>query len=311
MSVHYRYYNRVIASDILLPLLPSESRQFDYALMATHSEFSEIQAFDEYYRMPDGSVWMAIAQSGTSYRIHFPRMADFGIDTLQSQIAAQIFPQVTPQTMAHLLVDQVMPRLLSTQGHTSIHASGVVVNGSAVLFLGHSGRGKSTLASEFHFNGYVGISDDAIFIEQANEHFFAVQSYPGFRLWSDSMGRYSSASLHYAPVAHYHTKQRIMLSESAPPDHPVPIQCVFLLTVPDESTDIRIDRLTHQQAFWTLTQHSFRLMPSDSQQLEREFFLFGTFAKHIPCFALTHPRSFKYLPAVLDRILRHLDAVGS
>lgn len=308
--MHYCYYRKIVASDVPLPLSHVETdTKIDYTFSIRHARLLPVPWFGGVHQLTDGTIWLMAGEFATGYRIRFPQSAEFQVHTVESKITAQAVPQTTPDTVAHLLIDQVLPRFLSTQGHTSIHASGVVVNGKAVLFLGQSGYGKSTLASEFYFSGYPGISDDVIFIEQNNNTFYAVQSYPGFRLWSDSLDRHSGRSLSYAPVAHYHAKKRI--TDIVSTDYPVPIQCVFLLGDPEvNNSGIRIEPLAHQQAFWTLTQHSFRLMPSDQRQMEREFFLFGGLAEQIPICSLTYPHSYASLPDVLQQILNYLDTLG-
>jgi hypothetical protein len=233
-------------------------------------------------------------------------MADFWIDTATQRIVAQAQVEVTTDTLAHLFVDQVMPRFLSTQGHTALHASGTVIANQAILFFGHSGWGKSTLASEFHFNDHPGISDDVIFIEQAGDRFHAVQSYPGFRLWPDMAGHYESAATNLEPVAHYYAKQRLVTA-SPPPIQPTPIRCMFLITAPDQADEqIQIGPVDRMKAFWTMTEQSFRLMPHDTAQIQREFKRFSDLADSIPFFSLSYPRQRAALPAVRQRILDHV-----
>lgn len=50
--------------------------------------------------------------------------------------------------------------------HAQLHASGAVVEGSAVLALGRAGAGKSSLAVSWHRMGYAALGDDVVFVDE-------------------------------------------------------------------------------------------------------------------------------------------------
>lgn len=243
----------------------------------------------------------------TVYRLDFPDMADFHITP--TRITAQTAPGTPQETVVHLLVDQALPRWLWMLGQQPLHAGGVEIRGRAVLFTGHSGWGKSTLAAEFHHAGHVSISDDVVFVERCDDSFWAVQSYPGFRLWTDSIGRYPFQ--HVAPMTHYSVKQRVIMTDSSSPvPLSAPIACIFALAPPEAlASEIRIVRLTPAQAFWHVTQQSFRLMPADAARVQREFALFSDFAARVPFYSLSYPRTFAALPGVVRAVVDHLSVI--
>jgi hypothetical protein len=305
MTQSFQYYRTCcIASGITLPLPRCTLQGCEVSLVIGPNPFPTVVFHEEHYRLPDDTIQITVAQDDIRYRLCFPEMAEFWIDAAVRQVVAQAQAGVTSETLAHLFVDQVMPRFLSTLGHTALHTSGAIMDDQAILFLGHSGWGKSTLAAEFHFNGYAGISDDVIFIEHVGKTFLAVQSYPGFRLWPDIASRYESSVAHLAPVAHYYAKQRIVTNTQT---QSMPIQCAFLIASPDQADDhIQIEPLDPMKAFWILTEQSFRLMPHDTTQIQREFALFSDLAASIPFFSLSYPRHLASLPAVRERILDHV-----
>ena len=51
--------------------------------------------------------------------------------------------------------------------HVHLHASGSVVNGQAVIALGRSGAGKSSLAASMLFRGHPTLGDDTVFINSS------------------------------------------------------------------------------------------------------------------------------------------------
>jgi len=59
-----------------------------------------------------------------------------------------------------VLTGRLMAFLLRQRGWLPLHASGVVIEGRVVLFLGASGSGKSTTAAAFYAHGYQTVTDD-------------------------------------------------------------------------------------------------------------------------------------------------------
>jgi hypothetical protein len=65
------------------------------------------------------------------------------------------------------LIGQVLPFAALLHGLEVFHASAVEIGGSAVLLLGGSGLGKSTLALNLHLGGAGFLADDSVAIEAA------------------------------------------------------------------------------------------------------------------------------------------------
>ena len=86
------------------------------------------------------------------------------------------------------LLGSVLAACLKQRGILTLHASAIVTGGGAVLFAGHSGRGKSTLAAALVERGYAMLCDDVTGIvpDRANG-LVALPAYPCLRLWEDSV----------------------------------------------------------------------------------------------------------------------------
>jgi hypothetical protein len=76
------------------------------------------------------------------------------------EIVVDPAPGVNPELLRVLLMGRMMAYLLRQRGWLPLHASGVWIDGQAVLFLGVSGAGKSTTAAAFHSRGHQVITDD-------------------------------------------------------------------------------------------------------------------------------------------------------
>jgi hypothetical protein len=82
--------------------------------------------------------------------------------------------------------------LLRQRGLLVLHASSVAIHGEAIAFLGHSGWGKSTLATAFYNQGYRLLTDDVLAIQLGEGNPKTLPGYPHVRLLPDS-----AASLGY------------------------------------------------------------------------------------------------------------------
>jgi len=106
------------------------------------------------WKESDNTVTLSIAVHQTGFLLRIPEFCDFILDTTQRSVQVLPHDMLDEHTIEHLLVDQVLPRLLAHEGQLLLHACAVNVDGRTVLFLGKSGWGKSTIAALFHHAGY-------------------------------------------------------------------------------------------------------------------------------------------------------------
>ncbi len=98
---------------------------------------------------PDGTVWTQFYRTAVGYLLRFPNLADFTISTDGREVVAYQAEGVSDQTIDHLRLNQVQPLALSRQFKLVLHAAAIEIENFAVVFLGKSGQGKSTLAVGF------------------------------------------------------------------------------------------------------------------------------------------------------------------
>jgi hypothetical protein len=85
-----------------------------------------------------------------------------------------------------LLENQIMAVVLHQRGHLVLHASAVAVDGSAAVFLGPRGAGKSTTAAAFEANGYHVLEDDVVAIRFDDGTPTVLPGIPQLRLTGDA-----------------------------------------------------------------------------------------------------------------------------
>jgi hypothetical protein len=310
----YKAYNFFLKSNILLPALPLVEGQepfwhFQFLQSSPKTDWHEVW-FDQKLS-DDNSPWLSIGKQFNSYFLRFPELANFEIDLSARRISCFADPETTLNTIYHLLLDQVIPRLVSHLGGIVIHAGAVVVSGKAIAFLGESGRGKSTLTASFCQQGFPLMSDDGLLLEIDREQIRAFPSYPSLRLWSDSTAIFAQANLELGQVAHYTDKQQLNLldNELAFSEEPVPLHCVYLLDDPNEtevSNMIHIKQISSRESAIEIIKAAFVLDITDKPHLQRDFLMFTDIAQQVAFYRLTYPRDLAALPDVHQAILQHI-----
>lgn len=123
-----------------------------------------------------------------------PAVALFGLPgiarllvTNGNRIQVQRHPGCTEEALRLLLMGTGAALLLHQRGFLPLHGSGILTPCGAVLFVGHSGAGKSTTLAALVGRGYPLICDDlaAVSVDAAGVPYV----HPGaavFKLWADS-----------------------------------------------------------------------------------------------------------------------------
>lgn len=223
--------------------------------------------------------------------------------------AAEGVPQYV---VDHFVADQAIPRALSHEGRLVLHAGGVRVESEALLFLGESGRGKSTLVASFNRNESELLGDDAIVISQTGAGHLARAVYPSLRLLGDSIEAILASGTVTHAVTDNAMKRRIDIPMSlTTPAEPLPIVALFLLAAPSGESDVGIRRLSASDTCMAVIENSFLIDPSDVHRARQQLLLASALARDIPAFEISYPRDYSRLSEVRGRILKHISELSS
>lgn len=258
-----------------------------------------------------GLVISRIGKAGSDhFRLEFA--ADMAIDVLPS---ALIFcdrsePALPPVTARHLVEDQVLPRVIAHDGTLVLHAGSVRVNDVAILLVGASGRGKSTLSASFDLAGFRLLGDDAMVISALDGRQCVRPVYSSLRLLPDSVEALLPKSVGTSDVAHYSSKQRIdipvYLDENA---LPVPIAATFVIGQFSKDEQIASRPMTIAEACMMFVENSFALDPSDLARARDRLERASDLARNVPAFEICYPRDYARLPDVRRAIIDQVDAL--
>ena len=135
------------------------------------------KGFNHTHNVPQGTPWYIrknLDENGESYLkvwqifddthfyLRYSDGTEFVIDREGTQIWARSPDNLPPEDTATYLLGPVFGFTLRLRGVTCLHASAVVIDEQAVVFLGQSGAGKSTTAAAFAQLGYPVLSDDVV-----------------------------------------------------------------------------------------------------------------------------------------------------
>ena len=193
------------------------------------------------------------------------------------------------ETIRHLFLDQILPRVLSQRDGVVLHGSALVIGGGGVVFMGDSGQGKSTLAVSLSRKGFPMLTDDGLYVTQKDQ-LLCYPSYPGVRLWAESVSELYQGNSALPFVAHYSDKQRLDATQGALPfaTSPVPLRAIYLL-VPEPTQngkDVKIWPAKGQEAFREVAKGLHRFDVTNRSELLHQFELVSKVVATVPAYKL-------------------------
>lgn len=208
------------------------------------------------------------------------------------------------ETSAHFLDDQVVPRLMAHLGDIVLHGGAIRALGKAVVFIGESGRGKSTLCADFDSAGFPLMGDDALVLDDAPETPRIRAVYPSLRLLPDTIAALFENPLTAVSIGDYTDKQRIDRAPAGTHEHDaLPLAAIFLLGPPAQDERIAVDAASPTDVCMAMITNSFELNPVDTARAASKLGRISVIANRVPAFHLRYPRNYALLPQVRDAIL--------
>jgi hypothetical protein len=257
----------------------------------------------------DNTPWLLLGRRGDNYLLRFPDLADFVVPKDAREIFCCPEPDIPSDTIRHLLLDQVIPLVLSKQGRLVLHGSAVLIPHGAVAFLGETGQGKSTLASSFSAKGSPVLTDDCLLVKEEDGQLLAIPSYPSLRLWPETADALLGPEKQLADVAHYTGKKRLDQNVGLSfCDQPAPLQRIYFLASPDgmKQKSVSIAAVSPRDAFMELVKFTYLIDITDRRRLRAEFGRLSRIAALPLFYRLSFPRDFSLLPHVHKAILENV-----
>ena len=254
-----------------------------------------------------GPTW-AIAEA--RFLLRLPGVARFLL-TGGEAIAYQLEADSDADDLTAFLTGSVFGILLHQRGLAVLHASGVKVNGRAVLFLGPSGAGKSTLATALVKQGYPLVTDDFCVVDaDAGGPPLVHPDARLTKLWAQAIHRLDLADRQGPPV-----RRRLLKFHVDPPLASVcaaPLPCGPVYALREAHPCPRgIERPNIVDAALLLRQNAYRArLINQMGQGELYFRLAAAVGNAGGVFQLTRELDFDALPDVIADLERHWATIG-
>ena len=249
MALHrYRAYGLEIASEIEIPVFaPGNSGHADVEILlapiASRPEGAEAMRFRNWIARPG----MMVLDVPDVARLRIEDGQRIYVDPAAGRTPAEAVPHLQGSALA---------ALLQQRRQLPMHAGSIETSRGAVLLIGTSGVGKSTLTNAFVQRGYRMMGDDVtpVSIDEAGNP-QAVSGFPASRLWRDS-AQYFGHDVSLLTKAHGDLEKYYVVPDEWC-DRTLPVAAVVVLHAAGNG-EARIEEIEPSERMKWLLRYSFR-----------------------------------------------------
>lgn len=273
----YSAFRLVIESEIELPSLPAGDGPADVVI-----------------RLGDTPVGPYKATPSEEVR-RYKNLGSFYIFNGR-EIVISLIPGADSGMLRLALTGSGMAYLMRQRGWLPLHASGVLIDGEAALFLGESGAGKSTTAAAFHRRGHTVITDNIGAVRLEDQSFYVCPAWPWIRLLGDSRSILGDSGM----TAEFGLDKHNFTLAPSLPDRSIPLRRIYVLNF---GSQLRVDEIPALPAVALLSMHSFSVRRGmDPEALGIHMRDCTSIAGLTPVRRLTRPCSLGGLPSMVQTV---------
>lgn len=247
----------------------------------------------------DGELHARVGRDGDRLVAEWPDLVRFSVRRDGSDPVFESHPDADRGQVDKLRRGAVRLLLAHLAGGISLHASAVALEGRAVVFVGGSGQGKSTLAAALcELLGATLLGDDAVTIEVRREGYDVV-ALEG-KHWLDAAAARAIGREGEVPDDE---------TDKAPLDAPrvdlarAPLALVVHVAFADDDTSaVRLERVLGLEAVSGLLAQLTRFVVDEPEIARRDLTALAGLVERVPILRLVRPRRLDLLRASAERI---------
>lgn len=235
--------------------------------------------------------------------LHIPHVAKYYVDAAANLVTIEVDPLLTCREIINTwLYGTVLAYLLQFQNYLVLHGSAVLINNEAVIFSGHSGIGKSTIAFAMAEHNYPILTDDLVVIRQNQTgQLELIPSTNHLKLWQDALTHFERNTDRLKPVLNKPGKYVVPFLSTI--NEPVPISSIYELNSGEKTQPISCMPVYHLEASKLLIRNTYRYeMLRPLNKLTNHFFQITQLLKNIKIFHLMRPADLFQLDALIKTI---------
>lgn len=241
----------------------------------TMLDFATHEPWYTLVRLHDGSY---------HYRVH--RIGDFLISADARDVEMHLHSDVAPGMDAIMVTGTVLSLLLFLRGTSVFHGSAVAAAAGAVGFVGHSGQGKTTMATLFCAEGAAAVTDDVLVVDLDAGR-------PAVRRGSRELRLRSGMADLAAQVPGAATRTsadaRQILAPTHSGDESLPLRAVLIPLPTRDGSALRFERLRGATAAFALIRYPRLMGWQDPAVLQRMFVDATRIAAQVPILVVHVP----------------------
>ena len=293
---YYTVFGLVIASEIVFPELrhASSARRIDITVQYGYLEqFSSMAP-------PDSRNCLV---SENKLLIDIVDVAKYLV-SCGTEIIVHPVRGAAEETIRLFLLGSAMGGILHQRGFLPIHGNAIVQDGKCLIFAGHSGKGKSTLAAAFARRGFQILSDDLCAIKLSDHTApLVMPGYPRIRLWEDSLSWIKSTLSECAGECY--TKGKFIVPMDAGYCHsPRPLKKIYLLRF-QNSPFIKFQPLNRLDSIVSLKKYTYRRRMIKKMNLEKSHYnRCAQLVRQVPITRVVRPADFNLIDPLIGQILQ-------
>lgn len=224
-------------------------------------------------------------------------------------------PGASQDRLRLFLVGAAFGVLLHQRGLLVLHASAVSIAGTAVVFLGIKGAGKSTIAALLHSRAHRLIADDVLAVKLPDGIPVVHPSFPQIKLWPESLHVLGSNALGLSRLHPEFEKLSYPVPETFSAE-PLPLHSVFVL---ERGPEPSCQTLESREALSQLITHwycnRFEYETLQALGIPSQFVSSTHLISKVPFFLLRYPERLSTMPEVAGlvekRIATNLERLSS